>query len=67
MKSGNGKKIKVGKHINDIVLNDLGYLLDGPDGDILYFDSKLQAENYLGEAGYSDEDMEGLHFIEEED
>lgn len=60
-------KICVGKHINDITLNPLEYLLDG-DGELMTFASEDVAKNFLRGNGFSDEDFRYMEFeaIEED-
>jgi hypothetical protein len=60
-------KVKVGRHIEGISLNPLEYVLDGPDGEIKWFDSKEQAIEFLKEAGASDDDIYWFSFIGEDE
>lgn len=53
----------VGRHINDISLNPLEYLLDG-NGDEMLFDSKACACAYLLKIGFTEDDIEWMHFQE---
>lgn len=53
----------VGKHINDITLNDLEYLLD-EKGDIKEYETEKEAKNDLINKGFSEEDLYYLFFIE---
>ena len=55
--------IIVGRHINGITLNDLEYLLD-EDGDVMEFDNKEEAVEFLKNAGFSDDDIEWFVFLE---
>lgn len=52
--------IIVGKHINDITLNELEYLLD-ENGDIMKFESKYKAVYYLKSKGLDDEDIDFIY------
>ena len=51
----------VGKHINDITINPLEYLLNDA-GDIMEFASKNKAIEFLKEKGYTDDDVYWLTF-----
>ena len=57
--------IIVGKHINDITLNDLEYLLD-ENGDIMEFESEKKAIQFLKSFGFDDEQIYYFKFIEKE-
>jgi len=46
----------VGKHINDISLNPLEYLLDA-NGYMIAFDNEEQAKRFLKRQGFSDDDI----------
>jgi len=46
----------VGKHINDITINPLEYLLDA-NGYMIAFDSEEQAKRFLKRMGYSNEQI----------
>lgn len=48
--------VTVGKHINDISLNPLEYLLDAK-GYMIAFDSEEQAKRFLKRIGYTDEQI----------
>ena len=55
--------IVVGKHINDISLNPLEYLLDD-DGNFMEFDDEEKAKEFLKCKGFTDEAIEWLTFEE---
>lgn len=54
-------KICVGKHIGDITLNPLEYLLDD-DGELMTFESEDAAKEFLRKNGFSDEDFRYMEF-----
>ena len=56
--------IIVGRYINGICLNDLEYLLDGPDGNEIEFESKQAAINFLKNHGATDEEIDYMVFEE---
>ena len=49
---------KIGQYVNGITLNDLEYVLDGEDGDILYFETKDKAMTFILENGGTQEDVD---------
>jgi hypothetical protein len=51
----------VGKHINDITINPLEYLLDD-DGKVMKFINEDAAKAFLKEKGLSDDDIHWLAF-----
>lgn len=55
--------IIVAKHIENISLNDLEYLLDD-EGNIKYFNSKDEAVKFLINAGADEDDIEFFKFID---
>lgn len=55
--------IIVAKHIENISLNDLEYLLDD-EGNIKYFNSKDEAVEFLIDAGADEDDIEFFKFID---
>lgn len=55
----------VGKHINNITLNPLEYLLDDKGG-LMVFDSKEQAKDHFESKGVSEEEMYWMVFEEVE-
>lgn len=55
--------IIVAKHIENISLNDLEYLLDD-EGNIKYFNSKDEAVKFLIDAGADEDDIEFFKFID---
>lgn len=57
-------KIIIGKHINDITINDFEYLLEGNGLDVKEFESKEQAEGFLKDMGFTDEEIHFLRFLE---
>jgi hypothetical protein len=59
-------KVKVGRHIDDISLNPLEYLLDGPDGEIKWFESIEAAVEFLKTEGASDDEIYWYRFVEED-
>jgi hypothetical protein len=61
-KNKNVKKIKVGRYINDITLNDYEWLLVEEDGDIMYFDTEEQAKQFLLDHGETEEGLEWYKF-----
>lgn len=61
----NRRMIIVGKHIENISLNDLEYLLDD-EGNIKYFNSKQEAVEFLTDAGADEDDIEWFKFIDTE-
>ena len=53
----------VAKHINNIALNDFEYLLD-KDGEIMVFEGREEAQEYLKSNGYTDEEIsESIRFF----
>lgn len=58
--------IIVGRHINNIQLNELEYLLD-EEGEIMQFESKSNAIDFLKEKGFTDKDLYWLVFEEVEE
>lgn len=53
----------VAKHINNIALNDFEYLLD-KDGEIMVFESREEAQEFLKSTGYTDEEIaESIRFF----
>ena len=48
--------IKIARHVNNITLNPLEFIIDKPDGDILYFATKENAKEFLRTNGITDED-----------
>lgn len=53
----------VAKHINYIALNDFEYLLD-KDGEIMVFESREKAQEFLKSTGYTDEEIaESIRFF----
>jgi hypothetical protein len=59
-------KVKVGRHIEGISLNPLEYVLDGPDGEIKWFESKEAAVEFLKTAGATDDDIYWYRFVGED-
>ncbi|MDR1174562.1 MAG: hypothetical protein LBK83_03700 [Treponema sp.] len=59
-------KIKVGRHIEGISLNPLEYILDGPDGEIKWFENKEAAVVFLKAQGLSDDDIYWYRFVGED-
>jgi hypothetical protein len=59
-------KVKVGRHIEGISLNPLEYVLDGSDGEIMWFDSKEAAVGFLKTAGATDDDIDWYRFVGED-
>jgi len=53
--------IIVGKHINDITINPLEYLLDD-DGDVREFKNEESAKIFLKDNGFTDDDIYWLTF-----
>ena len=51
----------VGKHINDISINPLEYLLNSY-GDPMEFENEEEAEEFLREKGVTDEEMQWIIF-----
>lgn len=49
--------IRIGRHINNITLNGLEYILDN-ENNILYFDTHSGAEKFLLNNGYSEADLD---------
>lgn len=58
-------KIAVGRHIEGITLNPLEYLLD-EEGELMTFESEEEANEYLKEKGFSDDDIYWMVFEEVE-
>lgn len=58
--------IIVGRHINNISLNELEYLLD-EEGEIMQFESESNAIDFLKEKGFTDKDLYWLVFEEVEE
>jgi hypothetical protein len=59
-------KLKVGRHIEGISLNPLEYILDGPDGEIKWFENKEAAIEFLKTAGASDDEIYWYRFVGED-
>jgi hypothetical protein len=59
-------KVKAGRHIEGISLNPLEYILDGPDGEIKWFESKEAAIEFLKTAGATDDDIYWYRFVGED-
>jgi hypothetical protein len=59
-------KVKVGRHIEGISLNPLEYILDGPDGEIKWFESEETAIEFLKIAGATDDDIYWYRFVAED-
>ena len=51
----------IGKHINDITLNPLEYIVDD-NGNYMEFENKENAVKFLKEHGFTDDDMWWLRF-----
>lgn len=56
-KRGAEMKYVIRRPIGGISLNGFEYVLDGEDGNILFFDSEDQARKFLIEAGYSADEL----------
>jgi hypothetical protein len=59
-------KVKAGRHIEGISLNPLEYVLDGPDGEIQWFEDKEAAVEFLRTAGAGDDDIYWYRFVGED-
>jgi hypothetical protein len=59
-------KVKAGRHIEGISLNSLEYVLDGPDGEIKWFENKEAAAEFLKTAGAGDDDIYRYRFVGED-
>lgn len=57
--------IMIGRHINDITINPLEFLLTDSGYEML-FASEEEAINFLKRNGFSDEHIEWMEFIEVE-
>jgi len=51
----------IGRHINNITINPLEYLLDG-NGDEMKFENEEVAKSYVKENGFTDDDIYWLVF-----
>lgn len=51
-------KYVIRRPIGGIFLNGFEYVLDGENGNILFFDNEEQARKFLIEAGYSAEELQ---------
>ena len=56
--------IKIGRHINDITLNPLEWLLKPNSKKVRKFRNKKTAKNFLKRLRYKKEDMEFMTFKE---
>jgi hypothetical protein len=59
-------KVKIGRHIEGISLNPLEYILDKPDGEIKWFDSREAAVDFLKSEGARDDEINLYWFIGED-
>jgi hypothetical protein len=59
-------KIKIGRSIEGIALNGYAWLLDGPDGNIKWFDSRKEAEQLLFDSGICAGDLYLYCFVSED-
>jgi hypothetical protein len=59
-------KVKAGRHIEGISLNSLEYVLDGPDGEIKWFENKEAAVGFLKAQGFNDDDIYWYRFVGED-
>jgi hypothetical protein len=59
-------KVKAGRHIEGISLNPLEYVLDGPGGEIQWFEDKEAAVEFLRKAGAGDDDIYWYRFVGED-
>lgn len=57
--------IRIGRHINGVILNPLEYLLDEND-EIMYFDHYHEADQFLLDHGYTESDLDSFVFEEVE-
>jgi len=48
----------VGRHVNGICLNELEFVLDDVDGEMMEFSSPEEAKSFLLERGAKEEDFE---------
>jgi len=53
----------VGRHVNGITINPLEYVLD-EDGDVMEFNTKKEAVEFLMDNGITDEEIQYLVFKE---
>jgi hypothetical protein len=56
-------KVKVGRPIEGISFNPIEYLIDEPDGEIKWFDSREAAVKFLKSKGASDDEINLYWFI----
>ena len=56
----------VGRHINGITINPLEFILDD-NGEVMGFENEEAARVFLKKQGFTDEDMDWLVFVTEDD
>jgi hypothetical protein len=59
--------IKIGRAIEGISLNGYEWLLESEDGDIKWFNSLDEAEDFLLQAGAKEDDLYWYKFVDEND